>query len=139
MEHVSNSDELPWIARAGIVLGVIAVFAVVINWQSGGQFFSLVALYAAGEGDSVTNDQPRTAPQPLDEAAPTDEKIHDALGVAWDCYYDPTINDDWHDDVLCRRGFESIRPVLLPDSGFVTESEMIAAGDAYELQLNAAP
>jgi hypothetical protein len=55
---------------------------------------------------------------------------------AWDCSYEPSINDNWHDDVLCTNGIESFRPNLLPDSGFVTEEEMTAAGQAYEVELN---
>ena len=55
---------------------------------------------------------------------------------AWDCFYEPTINDDWHDDVFCTNGVDSARPILLPDQGFVTEAEMIAAGEAYEVSLN---
>jgi hypothetical protein len=31
--------------------------------------------------------------------------------VTWDCLWDPTINDDWHDDVLCVRGDEWERPL----------------------------
>lgn len=54
----------------------------------------------------------------------------------WDCFYDPTFNDDWHDDVVCLNGADSLRPILLPELGFVTEEEMIAAGEAYEAGLN---
>ncbi|MCS0498072.1 hypothetical protein [Protaetiibacter mangrovi] len=69
-------------------------------------------------------------------------EVHDPATVApvdssWDCFWDPTINDDWHDDVVCWKGFESTRPILLQDQGFVTEGEMRAAGEAYEAQLNA--
>jgi hypothetical protein len=56
--------------------------------------------------------------------------------VTWDCFWDPTINDDWHDDVLCVRGDEWERPVLLADQPFVTEDEMIAAAAEYEAALN---
>ncbi|CAN5514971.1 hypothetical protein BH09ACT4_BH09ACT4_16540 [soil metagenome] len=60
---------------------------------------------------------------------PTDEPM------SWDCYYEPTINDNWHDDVICQRGTESIRPILLKGQ-FVTEADMVAAGEAYEAELN---
>ncbi|MFP3466040.1 hypothetical protein [Leifsonia sp. SIMBA_070] len=46
------------------------------------------------------------------------------------------MNRDWHDDVLCTRGAESVRPVLLPDSPHVTEEEMRQAGHEYEATLN---
>lgn len=55
--------------------------------------------------------------------------------LSWDCVYDPTMNDDWHDDIICWRGVESIRPILL-EGQFVTEAGMIAAGEAYEAELN---
>lgn len=54
----------------------------------------------------------------------------------WQCYWDPTINDDWHDDVLCARGLESDRPILLADQEFVTEAEMMAAAAEYQATLN---
>jgi hypothetical protein len=56
--------------------------------------------------------------------------------VAWSCFWDPTMNDDWHDDVLCARGLETVRPTLLPDQSFVTESDMMAAAAEYEATLN---
>jgi hypothetical protein len=59
--------------------------------------------------------------------------------ATWSCFWDPTINDDWHDDVLCTRGPESIRPTLLPGQDFVTEEEMVAAGAEYAEALNAQP
>jgi hypothetical protein len=55
---------------------------------------------------------------------------------AWSCFWEPTINDDWHDDVLCARGLETMRPRLLPDQSFVTEAEMMVAAAEYEATLN---
>ncbi|MGB3911714.1 MAG: hypothetical protein WBL06_14695 [Pseudolysinimonas sp.] len=55
---------------------------------------------------------------------------------AWSCFWEPTMNDDWHDDVLCARGLETIRPTLLPDQSFVTEDEMMVAAAEYEATLN---
>ena len=55
---------------------------------------------------------------------------------AWDCFWEPTINDDWHDDVLCVQGLESKRPILLKDRDFVTEDDMRAAAAEYEAKLN---
>jgi hypothetical protein len=46
------------------------------------------------------------------------------------------MNDDWHDDVLCTRGAETIRPVLLQDAPYVTEEDMRQAGRQYEASLN---
>ena len=59
-----------------------------------------------------------------------------APGASWTCDWAPIMNDDWHDDVLCTRGAETIRPVLLPDAAFVTEDEMRQAGREYEASLN---
>lgn len=56
---------------------------------------------------------------------------------AWSCYYDPTYNDDWHDDVLCADGLDVQRPYLLEGDDFVTEDEIMAAASAYETELNA--
>ncbi len=39
----------------------------------------------------------------------------------WTCGWDVTLNDDWHDDVLCTNGVNQERPYLLPGDSFVTE------------------
>jgi hypothetical protein len=67
---------------------------------------------------------------------PSQSEIDNAMRGPWDCYYDATMNENWHDDVTCTDGVDSIRPILLPDAGFVTETDMIAAGEAYEVELN---
>ena len=46
------------------------------------------------------------------------------------------MNENWHDDVYCTDGVDAIRPILL-EGQFVTEADMIAAGEAYEAELNA--
>jgi hypothetical protein len=51
--------------------------------------------------------------------------------------YDPTLNRNWHDDVLCSKGNHSVRPNLLPKERFVTEAEIMRAARAYEKKLNA--
>jgi hypothetical protein len=72
----------------------------------------------------------------------TDEPLAETpvvdAAATWDCFWQPTINDDWHDDVLCVRGLESQRPYLLADQPVVTEAEMTDAGEAYEATLNGA-
>ena len=94
------------------------------------------ALLGSGGSVSELDENPMPEREPVFQE-PTDEQIRDALGDdEWSCYYDPSINNDWHDDVVCRNSFESFRPILLPELGFVTESEMIAAGEAYEVELN---
>lgn len=75
---------------------------------------------------------------------PTDQEIEEAqqkwwekvFGQVWSCSYDPTMNDDWHDDVRCTDGANSHRPILIADWGFVTEEDMRTAGHDYESYLN---
>jgi hypothetical protein len=54
----------------------------------------------------------------------------------WQCFWEPTMNQDWHDDVLCVRGLESHRPILLADRAYVTENDMMTAAAEYEATLN---
>lgn len=54
----------------------------------------------------------------------------------WECYWDPTMNDDWHDDYMCTNGTSYDRPNLIPDDSFVERSEIDEAADAYEATLN---
>lgn len=55
---------------------------------------------------------------------------------SWTCSYVPTMNDDWHDDILCSDGISADRPYLLPDDSYVTESEIMDAAAAHEAYLN---
>lgn len=73
-------------------------------------------------------------PVPVEDYEPSEDEINRMM--PWDCFYDPTMNENWHDDVICRRGTESFRPLLLEDQ-FVTADDMTAAGEAYEAELNA--
>ena len=62
---------------------------------------------------------------------------HETPGAArWVCGWDPTLNDDWHDDYLCTNGTSSDRPRLIPDDSFVTRQEIDQAAAAYEAKLN---
>ncbi|MFF2244276.1 hypothetical protein ACFVTM_08875 [Arthrobacter sp. NPDC058130] len=79
-----------------------------------------------------------------DGYVPTDQEIEEAdeesrekiFGKRWSCFYDPTMNENWHDDVRCTNGPKSYRPILLADQGFVTEEDMRAAGQDHENYLN---
>ena len=84
-------------------------------------------------------DEGPSEPEPVFEA-PSDEEIRDALSAndRWTCSWAPSMNNDWHDDIVCRKGSDLRRPILLPESGFVTQAQMEEAGDAYAAQLNAA-
>lgn len=54
----------------------------------------------------------------------------------WTCEWDPTMNNDWHDDILCTDGINDDRPYLLPEDSFVEKSEIMRAAARYEDQLN---
>lgn len=45
-----------------------------------------------------------------------------------ECVYDPTYNDNWHDDMLCGGS----RPYLLPDDDYITRDEIEAAARRWE-------
>ncbi|WP_167043493.1 hypothetical protein [Salinibacterium sp. ZJ454] len=57
--------------------------------------------------------------------------------VGWSCEYDPTYDDDWHNDVICGNGAESHRPYLREGDDFVTEAEIMESAHEYEAELNA--
>lgn len=75
---------------------------------------------------------------------PSDAEIAEAQQQAWEepvdeewsCWYDPTMNENWHDDVICTDGPTSHRPTLLPGA-FVTEEDMLLEASRYEAYLNA--
>lgn len=58
------------------------------------------------------------------------------VAESWSCFWDPTMNENWHDDVLCTRGYEAIRPELLAEQSFVTQDDMMRAAADYEMTLN---
>ncbi|PPL18645.1 hypothetical protein [Microterricola pindariensis] len=57
--------------------------------------------------------------------------------TGWTCSYSPTMNDDWHDDAVCRNGNEVIRPYLREWDDFVTEAELMESAREYAAELNA--
>lgn len=122
--------------RLLLAVGAPILILVALNVWSGGELFKLVELGLSSTDDRGSSDPAHVAPEPVYEE-PSQAEIEDAMRGAWDCYYDPSINDNWHDDVICRNGVDWFRPTLLPDSDFVTEAEMQAAGDAFETELNA--
>lgn len=64
------------------------------------------------------------------------QRADDFAARGWRCYWDPTINDDWHDDYLCSNGANYDRPYLLPGDSFVEGWEIDAAAAEYENSLN---
>jgi hypothetical protein len=74
---------------------------------------------------------PATAPSGDASATPS------SVAGIWSCVWDPTLDDDWHNDVECFDGRTRFRPNLLADVDQVDESQMRAAGEEYEDYLNA--
>ncbi|WP_419817622.1 hypothetical protein [Glaciibacter flavus] len=76
--------------------------------------------------DAVVDDEPSGVAIPQPDAP-----------LYWTCSYDPTINDDWHDDVLCSNGVETNRPYLREGDDFITQDEIMESAADFEAQLNA--
>lgn len=72
-------------------------------------------------------------PAPEEEPVPEHEPA-----PLWECFYDPTYNYDWHDDVLCTNGLEYDRPILIPWDDYVEYEEIMEAAMEYEAELNGA-
>lgn len=75
--------------------------------------------------------------QPSAHKTAKPQKDGHAKATRWTCVYDPTMNRNWHDDVLCSKGKDSVRPNLRPNDRFVTKAEIMRAARAYERKLNA--
>lgn len=139
---------LAWIVGI-VVLGIGAMF---ISSQLGVSWGSNGDRPTSASRPSVQASRPPVPVQasrpPVQHYAegyvPTDQEIEEAdqesrekvFGKRWSCFYDPTMNNNWHDDVRCTDGPNSYRPILLADRGFVTEEDMRAAGQDYENHLN---
>lgn len=57
---------------------------------------------------------------------------------SWTCVYDPTMNRNWHDDVLCSNGSDTERPSLREGDDFITKAEIMESAAEYEAELNSA-
>jgi hypothetical protein len=78
-------------------------------------------------------------PEPPSEAEirQMTEDTLDDLGIdGWSCYLDPTMNDDWHDDVACQKGSAFQRPYLREWDNFIEEWEILESAQEYEDYLN---
>lgn len=99
--------------------------------------FSSTAEY----GDQAANERPlpeEYIPEEEPGWSPDESEIpgYSTAPTGWSCFLDPTMNYDWHDDVLCVNGSEATRPYLLEWMEFVTEDDLRAAAAEYEAQLN---
>jgi hypothetical protein len=70
-----------------------------------------------------------------DPPEPPAEYQQDA--ATWSCTLSVTYNEDWHDDILCRKGDEVQRPYLREWDDFVEEWEILESAREFEAQLNA--
>jgi len=114
-------------------IGVALLFIVVAVPAVG-----LVGRVVAGDLVHVTGpaEGPSSVAADGDDGATNELTATARTTTAWSCYYLPTMNDNWHDDVECARGLKRIRPELLKGKSFVTESDMTAAAARYEKRLN---
>ena len=111
----------------GVIGAVAAIFGFlwVLGWF---QPFGLGR--GLGGGDVQDDARPPREAVEVEQTGPIPADEH------WSCAYDPTMNDDWHDDILCSRDAEQIRPSLLPDSSFVGYADIMQAARDYETTLN---
>lgn len=54
----------------------------------------------------------------------------------WVCSYSPTMDRNWHNDVLCTNGSQHDRPYLREGDSFITRDEIMRSAREYERQLN---
>lgn len=121
-----SGDFLP-VLFAGAVVCVFAWFLMI---QPTIDAFRSAARTPSGPDYSL-NDAPDETPKPSDAY----QERYDEPAL-WVCAYEPTMNYDWHDDVLCTDGLNRDRPYLLPRQSFVTEDELMQEAARYEDQLN---
>jgi len=112
-------------SRGGLIVGLLIAAAVCFGvWMYNGQP-DLVAWFTSRPAEPATT--------PTSQASATTSGV----AGAWSCVWDPTRDNDWHNDVECFDGTTRFRPNLLSDIAQVDESQMRAAGDEYEAYLNA--
>ncbi|WP_433645594.1 thermonuclease family protein [Leucobacter sp. W1038] len=54
----------------------------------------------------------------------------------WSCVFDPTYDQNWHNDAWCTNGAEGHRPALREWDSHVTESELMESAAEYARALN---
>jgi hypothetical protein len=144
-------------ALATVIAGGMQIILV----AGAGAFLLAVLWIMAGAPNlsEFTGTPPRTGPgpdaydqpvDPVDHESPTDPRDgHDdydgpydydvddnPYGGGWTCNYDPTMNRDWHDDVLCTNGAQEDRPYLLPNDSYITRDDIMRAAQQHEAVLN---
>lgn len=105
-------------------------------------YSSMKAMAGIGEASSVCPDpsELNVSPEAVERAERdglcSSEAGGDVSDAGWTCVYSPSLNDDWHDDVLCSNGFDQERPRLREWDSFVTEDEIMESAREYEAALN---
>lgn len=119
-------------SAAGTVLGFLFFGAVLlgVGWFVGFRPIEWIADLNSPETPNRFTDY-----QPVREQVPVEPPPPPAP-EHWACGWAPTMNENWHDDVLCTKGFEQERPLLLTDWDYVTYDDMMAAAADYEDWLN---
>ncbi|MGJ8722764.1 MAG: hypothetical protein ACSHW9_13075 [Salinibacterium amurskyense] len=108
--------------RRSVVLVVVAVLA--------------LAGCSSYLGIQDDNQPPQELPQVEGENSEDPQPAESEVSSGWRCVWDPTYNDDWHDDYVCSNGTAIDRPYLIPEDSFVESWEIEAAAAAYEDSLN---
>ena len=91
-----------------------------------------VVVGASLKGSRKTKSKPATEPKvPL-----LGDGENATSGPSWYCSYSPTMNNNWHDDVLCTNGAQSDRPYLLPNDSYIRQDEIVQAAQVYQQYLN---
>lgn len=119
-----------------MAIGLFALIGIAVLGFVGVWVLSIVLGFDLFNGQSRSQpdgDVPRSL-TPAEIVPP--EPASGPLESAWSCHWDPTMNEDWHDDVLCMSGDQRDRPYLLPDWGFVTQADIMTEAQNYEDWLN---
>lgn len=99
------------------------------------------ATYDEGANDYSGNESP--ADIAVEEVEPDYEALADQQAreiiesQPWECFYAPSYDDDWHNDVTCTNGTETETPYLREWDSFITEDEIMESALEYEDHLNA--
>ncbi|WP_193597250.1 hypothetical protein [Microbacterium sp. YJN-G] len=112
------------------IIGLLVVGAVTFGvWTYNGQpdLIAMFASHITSPAKALTKQTPSVSTS----APPTD------ASRTWTCVWDPTVNDNWHDDVECFDGSIRFRPELLTEIERVSETQIRTAAQEYEDYLNA--
>lgn len=124
---------------AGLLIGAIVmtsdnpVSRFVVSIAAGGGVTEIDTEWSGaegGEGADVVSSDVTSADVLVPETSTSAESAGE-----WACFWDPTMNDNWHDDMLCTDGLTYDRPLLL-EGQFVSRDDMESAGQRHAAELN---